>query len=403
MRTFLKNLEVPRDPSRKGDISSLTGELESLISRFDPKVRPALARHAAASPRFADLAGVFPGAAYALASRRGSVDARRKALDLVEEGAPLKDVSRVLGLPLWLRRLPPEAFRGPLGRVPGSELLSRRIVNHLPRTPSESALWLGAVRFGAMACNEYFALWLADQTIYQDPGEPEALFAMLAAYAWYSGAGETAAHNLIVVPWRPEMAIDTALCAAKSWLNRIRLSLQLREGAITDTWLAGGEAAGFTFQPLLETQQILAESRAMHNCADQYADRLARDRCRLFSVRRKGQRAATLEIGPHPREAGMLTVTQLKGRHNMPASSEVWQAAYAWLASQQSLRRLPSLMPPELPLDAGVWTSLMQPYRSARNGAAWLPETPAPSAFATLDSSLADLARRAGVSSWLFT
>ena len=59
----------------------------------------------------------------------------------------------------------------------------------------------------------------------------------------------------------------------------------------------------------------------MQNCADQYADRLSRDKCRLFSIRRRGVRVATLEIGPHPREAGVLAISQLKARHNMPAAS----------------------------------------------------------------------------------
>jgi PcfJ-like protein len=183
----------------------------------------------------------------------------------------------------------------------------------------------------------------------------------------------------------------------------VRLSLQLRDGVLTDPWLQQGEAMGLTFSPLIECNEILAEAHAMQNCADQYADRLARDKCRLFSVRRRGQRVATLEIGSHVRETGMLTVTQLKARQNMPAAIEVWQAAHSWLSQQPQLRRTPPMSLPERPFDNALWQSMIIPYRDAQRGAPWLPEIASASAFSALDQGLADLARRGGVSSWLFT
>ena len=355
------------------------------------------------SPRLVDLAAVFPGAIYALATKRGPLRARREAIALVNEGAPLKNVARILELPLWLRRLPPEAFQEPIADLPSSESFTRRIANRLPGPPTHSAFWLQSVAFGAKACNDDFALWLADQAVFSEPGNPHQLFSVLAAYAWHSRATQTRAHSLIVVPWRPEIAFDTALCAAKSWLNRMRLVLQLGPGVLTDPWLAGGEIRGYSFVPLLDRMEILAEARAMQNCADQYAERLADDRCRLFSIRRGSEHVATLEIGPHAREAGMLAITQLKGRHNMAAPLDIWQAAYAWLASQSGLRRLPPRVPPDRSLDEEAWGQLMAPYRRRTKGAPWLPETAAHSVFDGFNMEMADLARRGGVSSWLFT
>jgi hypothetical protein len=350
-----------------------------------------------------DLALVFPGAFHLIAGSDLPREQRERARQLVHEGAPLKDVARVLGLPLWMRRLPPEAFRGALAIPSASETFSRRITSHLPANAAESATWLKSVAFGVRACNYYFALWLAAQPLYREPCEPEELLAVLAAYAWYSNSEAARAHSLVLVPWRPEMALETAVCAAKSWLNRLRLVMQLRPGTIDDPWLASGEAMGLTFVPITEASQILAEAHGMQNCADQYANRLACDRCRLFSVRRRNQRVATLEIAAHPREAGVLTITQLKARHNMPAAGEVWQAAHAWLATQKNLKRLALEPVPERRLDAEVWQSLMQPYRTTHAGAPWLPELTEPIAFATLEANLADLARRIGISSWLFT
>ena len=383
--------------------ASLTKQDERLVNRFDPSARRELRRLIRTSPRFAELAEVFPGAAYALAIRQADPTSRRQAARLVRDGAKLKTVAEALGLPLWLRRLPPSAFRGPIEPLPNGEAFSRRVATRLPAERMDAAFWLSTIAFASKACNEDFALWIAEQSICPDEARPDRLFAVLAAYAWFSGATFTPAHNLIVVPWRPEIAFDTALCAAKSWLNRLRLVMQLEPGTIADTWLRPGEIMGFTFTPLVDQVEILEEAQAMQNCADQYADRLAREKCRLFSIRRAGSRVATLEIGPHPRETGVLAITQLKARHNMPASIEVWQAAHAWLASQAGLKRLPPMVPPERPLNARVWDELIAPYRRDKHGAPWLPIIPTHVAFSRLDSDMTDLARRAGVTSWLFT
>jgi hypothetical protein len=377
--------------------------LENLVQRFHAPVRREVRRLVRTSPRLADLASVFPGALYALAVRRGPAAARLNALALIESGAQLKTVVRKLDLPMWLRKLPPEAFTELPGALPMSEAFSRKIATRVPTSPEDSAFWLKCVLFAAQACHEDFAVWLAEQPIFADAGDAEKLIAVVAAYAWYSGQPQTEAHKLIVVPWRPEIAFDTALCAAKSWFNRVRLVLQLRPGTVVDPWLKPGAALGYTFEPLLNQEDILAEAQAMQNCADQYAERLARDKCRLFSVKRNGLRAATLEVGPHQRETGVLAITQLKARHNMAASIDIWQAAYTWMAGQRELKRIPPLAMTDRSFDQQAWVNIFVPYREAHEGAKWLDDVATHLMFAGFDADLCDLARRGGVSSWLFT
>ena len=55
------------------------------------------------------------------------------------------------------------------------------------------------------------------------------------------------------------------------------------------------------------------------------------------------------------------------------------------------------------PLTGLLWTILMQPYRQHKDGAAWLPANLTLATLGTLDVEMAELARRSGVSSWLFT
>jgi hypothetical protein len=391
------------DSLRRAVPDTETRDADALICRFDAARRRSIRHLVDLSPRFADLGIAFPAALHAIAGRQAAQKRRHKAVDLVVAGAPLREIAAALDLPLWLRRLPPEAFTEFGSDPPRSDVFARRIANHLPNAAEDSAFWLRSVSFGAKASDEYFALWLAQQPVFHEGGNPERLFGLLAAYAWSSSAPRSSAHRLIAVPWRPVMSLETAVCAAKSWLNRMRLVVQLRPGAITDPWLEPGEARGLTFQPLLDHGSILKEAHAMQNCADQYADRLVRDKCRLFSVRRRGVRIATLEIGPHPREAGVLAISQLKARHNLPASVEIWQAAHTWLGAQCDLKRLSTGEIPERQFDTAAWGDLMARYRSHTDGAAWIPEGANKETFAAIEGGIGELARRIGITSWLFT
>ena len=391
------------DTLERAPVVRPAAETESVVQRFPVQVRREVRRLVRSSPRIADLATVFPGLLFALAARRFPLESRMQATALIEDGVQLNHVARALDLPMWLRRLPPEAFEDLPVHLPKSEAFGRRIATRMPASTRESAFWLTGVLFAERACHEDFAIWLASQPIFHDDGDAEKMLAVVAAYAWFSAKPHLAAHKLIVVPWRSEIAFDTALCAAKSWFNRVRLVLQLAPGVVTDPWLKPGQAQGFSYKPLMNHLEILAEAQAMQNCADQYGERIVRDKCRLFSVRRNGARVATLELGPHQRETGVLAINQLKARHNMAASTEIWQAAYTWMAGQQALKRLPSLGNSERSFNQAAWRGLLRPYRDTKAGAPWFDDDATHLMFAGFDADLADLARRGGVSSWLFT
>jgi len=392
----------PADPNLARPAPDAGVERDVQIRRYALSARRNLARISIACPRFGDLLNVFPGAAFRIATWTGPTEDLERAIRLVHDGAPLREIAEHLRLPFWLRRLPPEAFNSTIPDLPGDPLFSRRVGNVLPRSPRASALWLDAVGFGHVAAGEDFAMWLASQPILEERGLAKELFAVLAAYAWHSTNRGTRASRLILVPWHSEMAFDSALCSARAWLNRLRLVLQMKPGIVTDPWLAPGVANGVEFVPLLTAGDLLDEAADMRNCADQFTDRIVREKSRLFGLRRDGLRFATLEIGQHAREVGVLDIVQLKGRANAQASADAWRATHAWLAQQKSLLRAPLLAAEDLRYDARTWTVLMRPYRTAIGGASWLPETMTSAAFARLANNMSELARRARVTSWLF-
>lgn len=398
---FVKKARPARPTPARRAAQKLPEALSRQIARFALPVRAELRRLVRSTPRASELIEVFPAVAYALAIRHGGDAAADAGRRLVAEGAPLRAVAGALGLPMWLRRLPPEAFTTDLCDLPHEEAFARRVPARLPARAAEAADWLEAIRFASRAADTDFALWIARHRLHNRASVHCERLVLLASYAWHSTNPAHPASDLVWARWRPEMAPDTAICAAKSWFNRVLLCVRMPPGRALDPWLAPGAADGLAFVPLCDSDSVLREARAMRNCADQYAMPLINGRCRLFSVRRGEQHVATLEVIAHSREQGVLTIGQLKGPGNAPAPLDIWQAALRWLAAQPRLLQMPPIAP-QPPVDALAWHDLLAPYRRQRGGAPWLPVVPEAAALADIEAGLAGLARDANIRSWLF-
>ena len=140
--------------------------IEKQIKRYAKGYQRRLRKLVKTSSRLGDLLYSFPAAAFAVVSGYGDHNRRGEAVVLVKDGADLRSVAVVLGLPTWTRRLPPEAFTEPLGNLPDNEAFNRKIVNFIPKEPAATAMWLNWLQAARAGCHEDFALWLAAQKIY---------------------------------------------------------------------------------------------------------------------------------------------------------------------------------------------------------------------------------------------
>src|SRR5262247_4581681 len=98
--------------------------VERRFQRYCPRFQGAVRALAMRHSRIADLAVSFPALLFALAAPRAGLDPTR-ALDLAVEGAALADVAAAASLPMWLRRLAPEALTGPIMTLPDGEFFRR--------------------------------------------------------------------------------------------------------------------------------------------------------------------------------------------------------------------------------------------------------------------------------------
>ncbi|MEZ5775538.1 MAG: hypothetical protein R3D33_12765 [Hyphomicrobiaceae bacterium] len=304
------------------------------LDRFAPPHRTDVQELAASSRALADLADSFPAMLFALATGYGTATARRHCLELVLAGRPLKEAAAELGLPLWLKRLPPEAFDTPLTRLPAGEEFGRRIVNHLPLESWKAVSWFRRVTVAADLAGEDFALWLAWRTKAAPRHRDINRIVLLSAWAFYSSRPDTLGHGLLRGAFAPGLGFRKALEEAEAWKRRVDLAIAIGEG-ISDAWYPEGEVNGFRFVPLQTLDDFLAEAAAMDNCLDQYGTKVGMRATRIFSVRQGERRIADVEFGPHDDDCTMPAIEQLRGPGNRRVPAAVWTAAYAFLGQQK--------------------------------------------------------------------
>lgn len=306
---------------------------ERRLKRFAPIFRERIAALTCCAPEAEDLIDSFPALLVALVSNFATPEIRAHAFRTILDGRPLKEAATALALPLWLKKMPPEAFREPIIQLPNTAPFASKISNFIPQEVGSTPDWLEQVQLAEGACDSAFALWVAKHCDAVTPLRRRFLFLLLGSWAWHAQRPETVGHGLIERPWSSQMGLRRATEELGNWRRRIDLAALLDDG-INRPWLETGTVDGYQFVALRTLDDFLAESRAMHNCLDQYADRLSTGLIRVFSIRRSERRIADVEIGPGPTPGARPAIVQLKGPHNKQASLDVWDATQKWLETQ---------------------------------------------------------------------
>src|SRR5262249_4183611 len=126
--------------------------------------------------------------------------------------------------------------------------------------------------------------------------------------------------------------------------------------------------------PLTSASAIIEEATAMRNCLRTYGYRVARNCMRLWSIRKDGERVATLSLANQSCDP-LPNIEQLKGPGNAEASCEVWWAARQWVHMHGLLRI--DLKPRATPVSRDAWIALWRPYWLAKRRLPhWLPIAP---------------------------
>ena len=333
-----------------------------LAMAFAAEHRDDIAELAAVSPRFADLAISFPGLLFSLATGYGTAEARRQCSELILKGRGLREAADALGLPFWLRKLSPEAFIAPIPRLPSTPEFVKHIANHIPERKNRHKDWLDKIGRAAHLGDDAFVAWLASRRDLLLLIDGENDIGPLALYAYYSTRPRTVAGRLVERAWDADLQLQSALWGCEMFLTRLAIEVLLLE-PVRDTWAEGGTTGGFEFVPIATAADLVAEAQEMRNCVRRYVFKIALGECRLFSVRRDGQRIATLELVPSKRR-GLPLVHQMRGRGNGPVSRAAREAAQRWRSDHS--KPVQDWQKAEIRPDADLWREIARPYELAK-------------------------------------
>lgn len=354
------------------------------LERFPEPMRTRARALAARDPRLADLAGSFPALLAALAVPRARFDAA-PVIARVIDGAPLSALAKAADVPLWTRGLGPEAFDGPLPALPNSAEFSRRIANHFPRARKWAPKWLSLVADAAQCADDEVALWFAREIAdgVKNPkrrryGKPrKQSWRHIFLWAWHSRRPSTIGHAFLDTVWSPGIGLKNAKAAATDWRSGLDLHLYLGERRIADRWLTLRQKNGYQFVPLCTPQEILSEARAMKNCLRGYGASIAEGWSRVWSVRKNGERLATIELLASE-ESRLPHISQIRVANDKDTTDEIRTIVRRWFLSHE-FGGINTEKDGYIGMDRKAWTSLWRPYwLEKRRIPAWLPLAPDP-------------------------
>jgi hypothetical protein len=340
--------------------------LQIRIRRFPRGYRRRLRKLVRGSKPLKELLYSFPGAAFMLAARSRSPCAHGQALKVVASGRPLQEVAAALDLPLWLRRLPPEAFATPVRRLSDGPEFARAIVNLIPDDPAATPMWLQWIAFATEACDDAFALWLARQPIFSAQHGYTIPLLPLAAFAWFSGRPNETAYRLIGKAWHSKMRFHIAVHQTRRWFERIVIKHCLGDETHGRSWFETGKSRGYRIVPLCSRDALREEGARMQNCVATYWSRVSVGASLIYSVRCGERRVATMEIIRAVARAAEARIAQLEGPGNTRAHRDVWQAAESWLARQGSFPTNVEAAMARIPPYCSRWQEIWRPYGAAK-------------------------------------
>ncbi len=384
----MSRADAARASSDNGPARSVA--VRAAASRFDVPVRARVEALALAHAYMNDITEAFPAAMHAIA---GGYPTPRKAAEgenLARAGAPLRFIAAALDLPMWLRNLPPEAFSGPIPRLPKTDEFALRIANFRPAKVTEAKRWLNFVAFSYDACDEEFALWAAQRMpdLHQDVAAQD--LAGLALLAWYSARPQHEASTFIRKIWNSQVDPADAVTNAQIWLERLEFPLYGAPYAALPK--EGSEIDGFEFVPLLTAHEMLTEAEEMRNCLATYAETTASGHHQIWSMRRAGERVACLHVHFESDTSGVPMLRQIAGRCNFPVPADVLRTAYRWLLTWPADRADLDRLCRATSIDGASYRRLMKPFWLAKGLPSWLPLETTRGHFAAVHAGLVNIA-----------
>jgi len=308
--------------------------------RFTLRHREDVYRACALSLRALQLVETFPVAALAIYAGKWpfagmefneikgrlqqEAQQEQDAAKLVEFGARLRDVAAALNVPLALRHVPPGA-----AHLVGSVVLRHPdLIQWMPRQTPAAKIWLMLVGFAHNRGGDDFGRWIA-RHVSEIQGPLNGVGHTITDLADWVCAREGSGREFVTRSFTPAMGLKAATQASQEWHEAVATYADCRQDLeLPSPWFPAAKQGRFDIIPIATAGDLYREGQAMHHCVATYADRVRDGACYVFSVRRSGERVATVSL---VRDGARVLIEQVRGPCNSRPTTAIVTAVRQWL------------------------------------------------------------------------
>ena len=146
------------------------------------------------------------------------------------------------------------------------------------------------------------------------------------------------------------MSLKTATTLSAEWHEAVANNLDGPNLAFPDPWYPAARLGDYEILPIQDGASLYREGTAMHHCVGTYGDQVQRGNFYIYSIRRNGERVATLALGRYNSQAYLQ---QIRGPCNTEPPKAIVATVVRWLHAQQPL-------PPCKAIEATLGTDLKE-------------------------------------------
>jgi len=143
-----------------------------------------------------------------------------------------------------------------------------------------------------------------------------------------------AGREFVVRPFTPSMSLKTAMTLSADWHEAVANNLHGPNSAFPDPWYPAARLGDYEILPIEDAASLYREGTAMHHCVGTYGDQVQRGDLYVYSIRRSGERVATLAIGRHD---GSPYLVQIRGPCNTDPPKPIVATVQRWLTALKPL------------------------------------------------------------------
>lgn len=314
--------------------------------RFTFRYREDIYRACALSRRAMQLCETFPVLAVAvygsnLYHPKDVSERKSNAAHLVDRGGRLRDVAAMLNVPMELRRIRPGVAHTMVRDLYEHPELLRLI----PDTTARQRIWLRVVDWAIGRVDAEFGAWAA-RHVPEIPGRTDREVGsfvsdiadwVLAGCLPKAMAREVPGRKFITRPFVPSMSLKTITRLSAEWHDAVANNLDGPNSAFPNPWFPAAKIGNTEIVPITDAAALYREGAAMHHCVGTYAGQVTAGHYCVYSVKRDGERVATMALGRCYGMGGKVSIEQIRGPCNAEPPPAILTAVRRWLRAQPPL------------------------------------------------------------------